>query len=336
MTQTCFYVACVQSREIDVFSLDPQSGEVELRQRVVTDGAPQPLYVSDDQCLLLAGMRLPNSVQSFAIDPASGELALIGSAEAPGEPVYVSCDHDRKVAYCASYHGHSLSAFPLDAEGAPQAYTFFEADLPRAHAAPVDRSSRWLLLPLLGVDAIRVYRLRADASLAPDEPAMLSRAAGSGPRHLVFSPDNRQAYCLNELDGTIDRFAFDADRGHLTPLQTVSMLPPGFDAKPWAAELRLTPNGRFLYATERSASVIAAFVVAADTGELTLVDHFPTEMQPRGMGISPSGEWLVAVGQLSHRLTVYAIDPATGRLEARHTHTTGNDPIFVQFATLPD
>ena len=105
--------------------------------------------------------------------------------------------------------------------------------------------------------------------------------------------------------------------------------------KPWAAEIRLTPDGRFLYATERSASVIAALCVAAESGELTLIDHYPTETQPRGMGIDPSGQWLIAVGQRSDRLTVYAIDQSTGRLQPDQQLATGKNPLWVEFALIP-
>ena len=114
------------------------------------------------------------------------------------------------------------------------------------------------------------------------------------------------------------------------------MLPAGFAGKPWAAELRATPDGRFLYATDRTASAIAAFAVDPASGRLTLIDHTPTETQPRGMGIDPAGRWLVAAGQLSSRLTVYAIDPASGRLRAVHSHATGTDPICVDIVALPD
>ena len=302
---------------------------------MATDGGPQSLFVTADQRVILAGMAASNKVQAFAIDPASGSLSLLGSAPAPGEPSYVSCDHDRRVVFSASYHGNSLSIFPLTASGVPLAGQLVAPNLPHAHAVRLDRSERWLLLPLLGADAIRIYAWQGDARITPGEPAMIAAAPGSGPRHLVFSTDNRQLYCLNELDGTINCFDFDTERGQLTLRQTISILPPGFALKPWAAEIRLTPDGRFLYPTERSASVIAALCVAAESGELTLIDHYPTETQPRGMGIDPSGQWLIAVGQRSDRLTVYAIDQSTGRLQPDQQLATGKNPLWVEFALIP-
>ena len=188
-------------------------------------------------------------------------------------------------------------------------------------------------MPSLGSDTIRAYRLGDDGRLTP--AATTAVRAGSGPRHLVFSPDNRQLHCLNELDGSIDAFDFDAVGGALACTQSIGMLPAGHAGKPWAAELRATPDGRFLYATDRTASVIAAFSVDGGSGRLTLIDHYPTETQPRGMGIDPAGRWLIAAGQLSGRLTVYAIDPLSGRLSAGPSHATGNDPICVEIVALP-
>ena len=334
MTQTLVYVSCAQSREIDVFSLAGERGEVSLRQRVATAGAPGPLRVCPRRRVLYAGTRADDALAAFAIDPANGQLAALGSAPTPGGATYVSCDRERRVAFCASYGANLLAVFPLDAQGAPLAASQVESELPRAHAALIDASNRWLLVPSLGSDTIRAYRLGDDGHLTPG--AIATVRAGSGPRHLVFSPDNRHVHCLNELDGSIDVFDFDALAGTLACKQSINMLPAGFSGKPWAAELRATPDGRFLYATDRTASAIAAFAVDPASGRLTLIDHTPTETQPRGMGIDPAGRWLVAAGQLSSRLTVYAIDPASGRLRAVHSHATGTDPICVDIVALPD
>ena len=335
MAKTLVYVSCVESREIDVFLLNTVSCEVELRQRLATLGGPQPMQLSPDRRLLYVGAKHENAVLACAIDPKNGELTLLGSSPAPGEPTYVACDQTMRVMFSASYAGNNLGVFPLDAQAVPLPSSQLEVDLPHAHAALMDASNQWLLVPLLGEDAIRVYRLGHDGRLTPNEPAMVKVRAGSGPRHLVFSPDNRQVHCLNELDGSIDLFDFNAAAGTLTLKQSVSILQPGFSAKPWAAELRATPDGRFLYATERSTSVIAAFAVEAESGRLTLIDHYPTETQPRGMGVDPSGHWLIAAGQLSGRLTVYAIDPSTGRLSTRGSHATGLNPICVEILDLP-
>lgn len=295
-------------------------------------GKPQPLHISPDGQILYAGMREENGVAALAIDARNGRLTLLGHVAVPGPATYVSCDQARRVLFSASWGGNSLSCCLLDAQGVPQPVNQVENGLPHAHAALMDASSRWLLVPMLGADAIRIYRLEEDSRVALR--ATQSCRPGSGPRHLVFSPDNFHVHCLNELDGSIDLFDFDAGSGQLTLQQTVSMLPPGFEGKPWAAELRLSPDGRFLYATDRTSSVIAAFAIDPQSGQMKLTGHFPTETRPRGMGIDASGRWLIAAGQLSDHLTVYALDPVSGGLAARHRQPTGQDPICVEIITF--
>lgn len=335
MPRTFIYVSCAASREIDVFSLDTASGEVALRQRLPTAGSPTPLHIGPDRRLLLAGLRAENALLTCTIDPATGALAPLGSVASPGGPTYVSCDLAQRTAFVASWGDNLLAAFPLAPDGAPLAATQIENALPRAHAALTDATNRWLLVPMLGADAIRVYRLKDNGHIEPNVPPLAVVRPGSGPRHLVFSPDNRHVHCLNELDGSIDAFAFDAAKGTLELTSSVSMMPHGFGGQPWAAELRATPDGAFLYATDRRSSTLAVFSVDPQNGQLSLFGHYPTEAQPRGMAVDPSGRWLAVAGQLSHHLTIYAIDPDTGCPRQSFRHATGEDPICVEIAAFP-
>lgn len=328
------YVSCGESREIDVFSLDPRSGGISLRQRLLTSGSPVPMRAMSAQQRLYVGMRNDNALHAFAIKPDDGCLRSLGGVAAPGAPVYVYSAPASGVAFSSSYGDNNLSIFPLDPDGVPRAAQQTESGLPRAHAACVDQSGRWLLVPTLGADVIRIYRIETGGHLVPNDPAVVAVTAGSGPRHPVFSADNRFVYCLNELNGCIDVFAFDAERGVLDLRQTISMMPPNFVGAPWTAELRLTGDGRFLYATDRRSSTIATLRVAKKTGKLTLVGHTSTEETPRGMDVDPSGRWLVAAGQQSGALTVYAIDPVSGRLTAKGRQRTGKEPICVEIVAL--
>lgn len=337
MGQTLIYVSCATARAIDVFVLDMQRGTVSLRQRLDVAGGPLPLRVSRDGRLLLAGLREENALLTCSIDPASGTLAVLGRASCAGVPTYVSCDAEARVAFIASYRDNLLAVFPLDG-GRPLPPSQVESGLPHAHAALTDASNRWLLVPTLGADAIRMYRLGSDASISPRVPPVIASRPGSGPRHLVFGPGQgaeRYVHCLNELDGSVDLFAFDADKGRLELRQSVSMMPPGFTEAPWAAELRATPDGAFLFATDRRSSTLAVFSVDRRDGRLSPFGHYPTEAQPRGMGIDATGRWLAVAGQLSSHLTVYALDPQTGLPTLASRLPTGDEPICVEFLTLP-
>ena len=157
----------------------------------------------------------------------------------------------------------------------------------------------------------------------------------AGPRHLVFHPNGRFVYLLSELDAGVDVLAFDAATGTLSNVQTLSTLPAGFTGKPWAADIHVTPDGRFLYTSERTTSTLAAFAIDPASGTLTLKSHTPTEKQPRGFNIDPSGRFLVAAGQLSHAMTLYAIDRESGALKPLKNYSLGKNPNWVEIIDLP-
>jgi 6-phosphogluconolactonase len=291
--------------------------------------------VRPDKRKLYAGTRSENAIMAFKIDPQSGKLSPAGQVTTAGSPTYITCDRTMRVLFSAFYHDNTIAAFPLDVQGVPQAANQIETDLPHAHCAVMDATNRWLLVATLGCDAIRCYRMDEDGSLVPNNPPMLAVRQGSGPRHLVFSPDNRRVYCINELDGSIDLLDFDSTTGKLTLRESVSLLPHGVTDKPWAAELRLSPDGRFLYASERRSSMLAVFAVSEYSGQLLLRGHYPTETQPRAMAIDSSEKWLLTAGQLSNHLTVYELNSETGYPTALHRQPTGLNPIGIEIVTLP-
>jgi 6-phosphogluconolactonase len=177
-------------------------------------------------------------------------------------------------------------------------------------------------------------------TLAPLDPPAVSPEPGHGPRHLAFSADNKFLYVLNELSGYVTQYAIDGTNGTLSLVDSVPSVPPELGRKLgqpqvpssaapaapapapkpgekppiWATDLRLTPNGKFLYTTERNTDKSALFTVAPDTGKLTYVTNFATERQPRGINVDPSGRYLIASGVKSDRLSVYRIDEASGKL----------------------
>jgi 6-phosphogluconolactonase len=205
-----------------------------------------------------------------------------------------------------------------------------------AHAAVPSPDNRFVFFTNLGSD--QVMQLRFDAAtglLSPNTPPTMAGRPGAGARHLVFHPNGRDAYLLNELDASVDLLGYNAASGTLSFRKSWSTLPAGFTGKPWAADLHLTPDGRFLYTSERTSSTLAMWAVDAASGELTLIGHEATEKQPRGFQIDPSGRWLLAAGQVSNALTAYRIDAATGKLSRQSQLPMGKGPNWVEIIDLP-
>jgi 6-phosphogluconolactonase len=186
-----------------------------------------------------------------------------------------------------------------------------------------------VLATSLGGGVLMVLAFNAATGLLTPHAEWQARA-GAGPRHCRFDPAGRFVYLLNELDGTLDVLAWQAATGTLRSVQTVGILPPGFAGKPWAADLHLTPDGRLLYASERSSSTLAHFSVDPATGQLTAQGHTEVEEQPRGFAIDPTGRHVMVVGQLSQHLSRFAIDPLTGRLQWQQRLHVGQGPNWVE------
>jgi 6-phosphogluconolactonase len=150
---------------------------------------------------------------------------------------------------------------------------------------------------------------------------------------MAWHPGGRSAFLLHELDASLDVLALDAARGTLRVKHTLSTLPPGFDGKPWAADVHVRPDGRFVYTSERTSSTIAGFRVAAN-GRLQPIGHWAAPTQPRGFAITGTGRWLVVAGQRARRVAMHAIDEDTGALTPHAEANVGDNPNWVETMAL--
>ena len=342
---TLLYVSNAHSGDISVLRVDPHSGAPTTVQTLAVGAVVMPLAVSPDRRFLYAVLRSePFTVSSLAIDPRSGTLTPIGTAPLPASMACIATDRRGRFLFSASYGGGLIAVSPIGKDGVVRAAQQVLPTPPKAHAIQADPSNRFVFATSLGGGVVLQWHFDADTGvLTPNAPAQASAREATSPRHFVFGPgantaavaSSRCVYLLNELDAALDVFALDAEHGTLTAVQTIASLPTGFSGEPWAADVHLTPDGRFLYTSERRSSTLAAFRIAADTGRLSLIGHVATETQPRSFAISPDGRWLFSVGQLSNRLSRYAIDAGTGELSWLGDYAVGRNPNWIEAITLP-
>lgn len=335
MSRTVVYVSNADSGEISVLALDEASGALTPLQSMPCHGIVMPLALRPDRRVLYAARRNePWSVLAFAIDAHDGTLAPLGDAPLAQSMACIAVDGSGRWLFSASYGGSLIALNPIDAAGRPQPPCWQQATEPKAHAMRAAPGNRFVYATSLGGDQVLQFAFdAASGTLTPLNPPAFAGRRGAGARHLVFHPDGRIAYLLNELDATLDVLAIDAVSGTLSALQTVSFLPPGFSGEPWGAELRLTPDARFLYTSERRSSTLAGFAVDAQ-GRLAPIGHWPTQSQPRGFAVSPTGRHLIVAGQLSHAVGVHTIDTASGALTLRHERSVGRSPNWVEAIAL--
>jgi len=295
------------------------------------------------------GGETTGAVSAFAIDAATGKLTLLDQQASGGaDPCHLVVDRGGRNVLVANYGGGSVAVLPLDADGRLQPTTAVRRHAgngpnrarqagAHAHAIVLDPAERFALAADLGADRIFVYRFGAAAgSLEPNDPEAAALEPGSGPRHLAWHPSGAVLYALSELRSTVTAFGYDAGRGALKSFQTLTTLPSGFSGQNWPAELAVSPDGRFLYASNRGDDSLAQFEIDGASGALTPVGHLPTRgRSPRHFAIDPSGRWLLAANQDSDSIAVFRLDPATGRPEPVGRPLAISRPVCILFASPP-
>jgi 6-phosphogluconolactonase len=353
MTGTYVYVSNADDGDISVYSLQAD-GSLRAMARVAAAKPVMPLAVSPDRRYLYAAIRSqPFSAWTYAIDSRSGTLEKLSTGPLADTFPYISTDRTGRVLFGASYAGNVIAVHPIEGgRRVGEALQVIPVER-NAHCILVDHANKYVFVSALGTD--RVYQFVFDVNtgrLAANTPPVLQLKAGTGPRHMAFSNDNRFLYVLSELMGTVTTLALDAASGQLSEQGSESILPPDTTLRPgmprapwgvasaneaprntdndiWASDLHLRPDGGFLYAVERTSNVLAWLRVDATSGKLTWLGNVPTEKQARGFAIDPTGKYIVVAGEKSDAISVYAIgsDGAPGFL-ARYP--AGKSPNWVE------
>jgi 6-phosphogluconolactonase len=341
------------SKGIYLSRLDLATGALEAPVLAATATNPSFLAIDPSQRFLYAvgevdrfGGQKGGVLSAFAIDFQSGKLTLLNqqSTRGPG-PCHVAVDRTGRWALVANYSGGSVACLPIQQDGRlGEASDFVQhkgssvnpqrQQGPHAHAAYFDAHNRFVFMPDLGLDKVMIYRFDADnGKLTANDPAFVSMAPGAGPRHLAFHPNGHFAYVINEINSTVTVLAYDAARGALKPIESVSTLPEGFRGKSTCAEVVVHPSGKLLYGSNRGHDSIVAYAIDARTGKLRLIGHEPTQGKaPRNFAIDPSGAFLLAANQDGDNVVVFRIDAENGKLQATGHSIKVGAPVCVEFA----
>lgn len=320
---------------ITAFRLSVQGGA--LIHLGHTGGIENPFFiaVSPDQRFLYAvhakafGGKEDEEVAAYSIDKTTGKLTLLNRQSAKGTATcYLEVDATGKTLLLANYSSGSVASLPIAEDGSlGEAASFFQhegaakvdpkrQDGPYAHSIITGPDNRFAYAADLGLDQIRVYELDATtASMKPATPAFVAAPPGAGPRHLTFAPDGKNLYAINELANTITRYSRDPQTGSLTQQESISTLPDDFTGSSFCADLKFTPDGRFLYATNRGHDSLAIFRTG-ENGVLSLVDIVSSLGKgPQNLLVTPDG-WLLCANMPGNNLAVFGIDADSGKLTA--------------------
>jgi 6-phosphogluconolactonase len=344
------YTHHTQSRGIYAGMLDPATGR--LGPLTLAAAAPDPSFLAlgpNGRALYAAEETTGDGNVAAWRRETDGRLTPLNQRSANGTGTcFVSVDPTGADLLAANYGSGSFVCFRLQPDGAIAEPTHVELlsgsgpdharqKGPHAHAVYASPDDAFVYVCDLGADCLWTFNFHAATGrLAMSYPPAGQVAPGSGPRHLVFSPDGRFVYVASEMAHTVTVFARDAKTGILTPGQVISTLA---DLSPaagvTAAEIALHPNGKWLYVSNRGVDTLAVFSINP-AGALRLIQSVPAGVKgPRSFALDPSGHWLVAAGQNDNRLAVLPVDPDTGQLGAVVQSAPARCPVCVLFVPQP-
>lgn len=346
------YTSKTASKGIYAFRFDERNGKFSALGVGAESVDPSFVVVHPSGKFLYAVNEVGNfggaksgAVSAYAIDRATGKLTLLNQIASGGaDPCSVTFDKTGKYLLVANYTGGNVAVFAVGADGKLGERSAFEQheghgvvpdrqDGPHAHWLVTSPDNRYALSADLGLDEVIVDKFdAAGGTLAPNDPPFAKVEAGAGPRHLVFSPNEKFVYVTNEIGSTVTVFAYDAAAGALEARQTISTLPRDYAGPNDTAEIAVHPSGKFLYVSNRGHNSIAVFGIAAKSGELTTIGNFPTRgKMPRNFAIDPTGHYLLVANQESNDIVVFRIDGSSGELASTGERVEVPAPVDIAF-----
>lgn len=350
----CYTNAKSGSKGIYVSKFNSGTGEITDPQLAVETGSPSFLAISPDKKHLYAVGEMPTTdkkaggVSAFNVSLPDGKLSFINQVSSVGAgPCHVSLDKTGQMAMVANYGGGSVASYAIGKDGAlSEAATFVQHEGgsvnakrqagPHGHSMNVSPDNRFAFACDLGLDKVLIYKI---------DPATGKMTAhghgsvppGSGPRHLAFHPNGKHVFVNNEMLMTVTSFAYDAEKGALTEIETVSTLPEADRGKEGfsTAETVVHPNGKFVYVSNRTHDTIAVFACDAATGKLTRIENVPAEGQiPRNFSLDPSGKWMIVAHQNSNTAALFKVDQESGKLTFTGKKVNVGGSVCVRFLAL--
>ncbi|MBB5577607.1 MULTISPECIES: lactonase family protein [Rhizobium] len=285
-------------------------------------------------------------VSAFSIDPASGHLTFLNEQSTKGRnPVHLSFDPSNQFLIVANHVTSSLAVLrrqddgrlgpvenltTVDGQIGPHRV---EQPFAKPHQVEFDPSGNWIAVPDKGLDKILVFRLdRAFGKLI--EVTSCQTREGAGPRHIAFHPEGRLAYVIHELDSTVAAYRFDPATGSIEPFQILSSLADSFTGNSRGAEIVVSADGRFVYASNRGSDTIAAFSVGEDGHMAPLGSWATAGRTPRFFAMLPEGRTLLVANEDTDTITACSIDKATGHLSPASSTLTVGSPVCIVFKDL--
>ncbi len=330
---------------IHVYSFNTETGQTSLRSKILGIRNPSYLAVSKDRKNLYSVSEVDNgTIQAFSLNAQTGELEFLNSVSSGGDgPCYVSVNDSKELVFASNYDSGSLAAIRIEKNGSlnpviqkiqHQASSDAKAK-PHAHAVVLTPDGHYLLAADLGIDQVKTYELNPASSnaLIPAKVPYTSVVKGGGPRHLTFHPNGKYAYLILEMGAAI--LGFDYKNGELKTKQTITMLSPEFKGSVEAADIHISPDGKFLYGSNRGEANDIVIYSIAKNGILKYAGRQTTNIHtPRNFAIDPSGNFLLVGNSATNEILVFKRDKKSGLITPSGEKILVDKPVCLKFVAI--
>jgi len=332
------------SEGIYVYRFDTQTGD--FAPVSIAKGVSNPSFLAlsmDKRFLYSVGGINGDSVRAFSINPQSRQLTLLNSQASGGAGgTHLAIDKTGTWVIVGHYTSGSLSVLPAKPDGSlgnvvqliKQEGKSIDPDRqtkPYVHSINIAPNNTDVFVPDLGTDKIMAYILNPKTGqLTAGNPPFTAVIPGSGPRHFTFHPNGTFGYVIQEMGATITGFTYRS--GQLAPFQTIKTLPDDYAGRKWSADIHISPDGKFLYGSNRAHESLAIFSIDQETGQLTFVgNQLVNGKTPRNFAIDPTGNFLMVANQDSDNITIFKRDKQTGKLTPTGKEIKVSMPVCLLF-----
>ena len=336
MKQIMFITLAAQD-EIASYAINSVNGEINEISRMHVSGRPAPVTVDTKNRVLFVGRRDIPLVSSFTFDEMGTLTSLSDGPELAGDPCYISLDNTGEFLFGAYYNAGAASVHRLS-QGKVEGESQWIKTGNGAHCIMTDRDNSFILLPHIagerGLNSIRLFKFdEQEGVLIDNDPNECKQVVGRGPRHYVYHPNNKFVYFSNEQESSVT--AYEYFSGQISEIDTKGTLPEQYSGNNTCAQIRMTPNGEYLYAPNRGHDSIAIYSVSNTTGKLTSVGRVRTEPTPRVLNIDLSGQYLYSAGLDSGYVSLFKI-LKNGNLEFVDRYEVGSEPMWIEIVNIED
>ena len=325
------YVSLSREDKILIFTLDTQTGKLQLQGETKVSGRPSNMAFDPGQQFIYAGRKSERTISAYCRNRETGEMSLAGSTPVEFEPDFLAVDRKGGFLMSTYISEGMLAVHRIGSDGIlrnPPVEWF--KTYRGIHSIQADPSNRFAFIPhIAGSDPNLILQFKFNQStgkLTPNTPDRVIPEKGAGPRLFCFHPKLDIVYFDNQEGNSVTAYKLDTAAGTLTPLQSISTIPEGYTQKSKTADIQISPDGRFLYVNNRGHNSIAVFAVDPANGRLTAIEYVPTEPEARSMCLDPGGNFLFVAGLASGRLVSYRVNQGSGKLTSFESYTVGNSP----------